>query len=409
MDPLAASVARKRSLLDDDRTLLTAEERRFGPGLYLHFPFCERKCGYCDFYVHLGDTSVRQAFLADLGREIALARDDEEFAGVEFQSFFLGGGTPSLLSSEDLRELVRELRASFRFAPDAEWTIEANPESLSPEKIDACLELGLDRISLGVQSANPRELTLLDRTHDASTVARVVREIRARGGRNVSVDLLYGVSGQSVEDFASTIETVLLLEPEHISAYLLTLEPRALLARRYEREALGPPPDEEIVAQYDLLRNRLAGAGLDQYETSNFARPGRESRHNQNYWVRGDYLGLGPSAHSHRDGHRFSNVSSVRKYGAALADRRLPREAEEWVDGSAALSEWIFLGLRRRVGLPAALLEGGASTGSSERLPRATSALVEAGLLERVGDRIRIANDKQLIQNSILVELLEAL
>ncbi len=388
---------------------LDGERARFGPGIYLHFPYCHSRCGYCDFFTQVGPPTAQTAFLTLLDREIALAADSGAFRGESFRTLFLGGGTPSLLTGARMARLLLRVRERLPLVPDAEVTAECNPESLTPARMAAYREAGVNRISLGIQSFDDEELRLLDRPHSARTARLRMRQLRRAGFDNVSLDLIYGLPGGSAESWRRTLDEALALAPDHVSAYLLTLEPRVPMARRLDR--LGPPlPDgEEARELYEILRERMRQAGLEQYEISNFARPGRESRHNQNYWTRGDYLGLGPSAHSHRRGIRWHNPASMPRWGRAIRQGDLPREDIEAVSGSDVAAEWVFLGLRRCEGILWDIVASAMGPDRLGALVEKVRVLEAEGLLERAGPRLRLRPEAYFISNSVFVELMEAL
>ena len=419
------------------------ERARFGPGIYVHYPFCRSRCGYCDFFVVLADRPARTQFFGSLLGEVDLAAADPLWEAQRFQTIFLGGGTPSLLSVEEIAALLGRLRDRFDIAAGAEITMECNPESLRLEAIRGYRDAGVNRISLGVQSMDPEELALLDRAHGVEEVARRVKELREGGVASFNLDLIYGLPRNSDgrlgsddrlrgstgvgaesgdgrhassdarfrsrdESWRETLERTLALEPPHLSAYLLSLEPHVPLARRMERGELTSPADESAVAQYEELRARAERHGLMQYEISNFARPGQESRHNQNYWLRGDYLGLGPSAHSHREGYRWSNLRSLPAYRERIATGTLPREGEmEQLDARAAAEEWLFLGLRRTEGIAWNVLEeSGLPLGGLED---AATKLAREGWLVWEGGRLRLDPRAYFISNTVFAELAAAL
>lgn len=381
------------------------ERARFGPGLYVHYPFCRSRCGYCDFFVVLADRSARTEFLDSLLGEIDLAAADSTWAGQSFQTIFVGGGTPSLLSVDEMAGLLGRLRDRFDIDASPEITVECNPESLRADMIRGYRDAGVTRVSLGVQSMDPTELTLLDRAHGVAEVEERVTELREGHLESFNLDLIYGLPGSTDESWRKTLDAALELEPPHLSAYLLSLEPHVPLARRLGRGTLSAlPADDGAATQYEELRIKATQAGLIQYEISNFARSGQESRHNQNYWVRGDYLGLGPSAHSHRAGRRWSNVRSLATYRERIATGTLPREGEgETLNAREEAEEWIFLGLRRTEGISWTVLEECGLPLNALR-DRA-AALAKGGWLVLEGGRMRLDPSAYFVSNSVFAEL----
>jgi oxygen-independent coproporphyrinogen-3 oxidase len=371
-----------------------AHWRDLGPGIYVHIPFCRRRCGYCDFASTTGDAAARDAFVTDLLAEIRLVAAGGDFADETFRTIFLGGGTPSLLDGDQMNRILGALCDSFDVAPDAEVTMEANPESLEPERLDAFLRGGGNRVSLGIQSLDDAALRLLDRAHDAALARHRAGELKERRV-SFSVDLIYGLPGLDTTAWGTTLDRAIELGAGHLSAYLLTLEPGTPMHAAVATGELTLPGEEEARAQYELLVDRTSAAGLSCYEISNFARPGAESRHNQNYWVRGEYLGLGPSAHSHRRGWRWANEPDLGAWSGAAGRRIVSRER---VSGREAAAEWIFLGLRRTEGVPWDLLATAAGDGAAA-LERRTGFLAEQGLLERQDGWLRLARAGRFVSD----------
>ena len=396
MDSLTEAAAPSRI---DARALL-------GPGIYVHVPFCRNLCSYCDFYVVIGKPESRAAFVDDVLREATLAVDAGDFTGESFRSLFFGGGTPSQLEGRDMARMIAGLRERLPLAPDAEISLEANPESLDRGKIASYRAAGVTRVSVGIQSMDEAELARMERPHGPAEVRRAIEELRRAGVASVAIDLIYGLPGSDSRSLASTVEAVLALEPDHVSAYLLTLEGKTKLARSLMLSAESLPDDDNVAEQYAWLRERLSASGHLQYEISNFARPGHESRHNQNYWVRGDYLGLGPAAHSHRSSRRWANARSLHRYRQSLAEARLPREEEERIDSRGVLAEWFFLGLRRTMGIERALLTELIPDAIRPRLGARLDRAIAEGWLERTDTHLRFTPRAYFVSNAILTDLL---
>lgn len=395
-----------------------AHWRDLGPGIYLHIPFCRRRCGYCDFASTVGGVAARQTFVDDLLAEIRAAAAEGDFAGETFRTIFFGGGTPSLLEGDQLHRILGALRGSFAVAPDAEVTMEANPESLEPKRLEAFLREGGNRVSLGVQSLDDTALVLLDRAHDAALARRRAGELREHRV-SFSVDLIYGLPGLDRRGWETTLDGALDLGAGHLSAYLLTLEPGVPMHAAVVAGELVLPGEEEARAQYEALVDRTSAAGLRCYEISNFSRPGLESRHNQNYWVRGEYLGLGPSAHSHRRGWRWANDADLGAWSRAVrAGRGASPEgsgapgqrgaSRERVGDREAAAEWVFLGLRRTEGVPWALLAAAAGDGAAA-LDQRAAFLAQQGLLERQDGWLRLARAGRFVSDAIFADLMAAM
>ncbi|MEP0822588.1 MAG: radical SAM family heme chaperone HemW [Ignavibacterium sp.] len=320
--------------------------------LYLHIPFCEHKCIYCDFYsIAPGDSAARdyatliREFLVSLEKEIDLRSADRTLQS-RFETVFFGGGTPSLLSPSDLQEILSLLRSSFTIDPDAEITVETNPGTVDAGKLEAFRAAGINRLSIGIQSFHEDDLRFLTRIHSSQQAKECVRAARDAGFENVSVDLMFSLPGQSRERWMQNLEQAIALGPQHLSCYSLIVEPGTPLQRMVETKQIATLPPEVDADLYATTIEMLMSNGFTQYEVSNFARPGFHSRHNLNYWNRGNYLGFGPSAHSHWNGVRWWNVSNLNSYTQRIAQGQLPVAGEERLSRDQAVEEEIFLGLR---------------------------------------------------------------
>jgi oxygen-independent coproporphyrinogen-3 oxidase len=326
-------------------------------GLYLHVPFCSVRCGYCDFNTYTA-TELGPAAGASLATwadaalaELALARRVLGAQVPLVSTLFVGGGTPSLLAASDLARVLRGVSELFGFEPDAEVTTEANPESTTPAWLAAVREAGVTRLSLGMQSARPHVLSVLDRTHDPARVPLVVDAGRAAGLASISVDLIYGTPGESLADWQASLDAALATGPDHVSAYALIVEPGTRLAAAVARGDVVPPDDDVMAAMYEMADDRFAARGWEWYELSNWAcAPAHRSRHNQMYWGDADWWGVGPGAHSHVRGVRWWNVKHPAAWAARLAGGRSPAAAREVPDHEARRLERVMLGLRTRQG-----------------------------------------------------------
>lgn len=348
------------------------------PGLYVHVPFCRSKCPYCDFYSHT-DRSLITAWLKALEREIGFYRN--QF--LSFDTLYLGGGSPSILSEEQLGRLLEMIFDRFHFEPDSEITFEANPNDLEPAKLKRFREFGVNRISLGVQSFDDRELLFLRRRHTVKQAEQALRWIREAGFTNVGIDLIYGLPGQTREQWLASLTQALAFNPEHLSCYQLTMAKGTLFWGLKEKGSLTPIGEEEEEAFFLATSEFLEDHGYGHYEISNFAR-GKQyfSRHNQKYWNRLPYLGLGPSAHSFQGNRRWWNVRSLNRYYHALEQGRLPVEGREELTVEQIQLEIISLGLRTRSGLDLNRL------GDSLNLEKTLSRLVEAQLVSVTDNRM---------------------
>ena len=328
---------------------------------YVHVPFCRVRCGYCDFNTYapgeLGGAAGAPATYAQaLAREIELAAGVLAPAGTRhLTTVFCGGGTPTLLPAGQLVEILDGLRRHWDFAPDAEVTTEANPDSVTPQSLRQLRAGGFTRVSFGMQSAVPHVLRTLERTHDPANVASAVAAARA-ADLEVSLDLIYGTPGESLGDWRHSLEAALALEPDHLSAYALVVEPGTKLAAAVRRGAVPTPDDDDEADKYELADAVLGAAGYAWYEVSNFARPGRECRHNLAYWRGGHWWGFGPGAHSHVGGVRWWNVKHPGAYADRLAGGTSPAAGREVLTAAQRADEEVLLGIRLHEGMPVARL-----------------------------------------------------
>lgn len=320
--------------------------------VYIHVPFCRRRCVYCDFSIAVRREVPAARFVSALRDEIDLRMR----AGLTFdeplETIYLGGGTPSLLPPARVADIVRLVRdaAGGGIAPDAEITLEANPEDVTPAAAAAWVACGVNRVSLGVQSFRGSVLAWMHRPHGTEAIPRAVQALREAGVRSLSLDLIFGVPEEARDDFAGDLDRAVALEPEHLSVYGLTVEPRTPLGRRVTRRAVTPAPDERQAEEFLLARDWLAAVGYEHYEVSNYARPGARSRHNSAYWALRPYLGLGPSAHSFSEGVRSWNVGAWASYERAVSSGVDPTEGREELTPSQARLERAYLGLRTAEG-----------------------------------------------------------
>lgn len=361
------------------------------PGLYIHVPFCRSKCLYCDFY-SIASRTLIPSWLDAVRREAGLYR--ERFPA--FDSLFLGGGTPSLLDEHQLAALLEGIRSIFSFLPGSEMSMEANPDSLTVEKLKVAGALGINRISLGVQSLDDDDLKYLGRPHNAAQSLEAVDAIRSCGFDNLGIDLIYGLETQSLRGWRKTLDRVLQFRPEHISCYQLTLE-KGTPFWKMKAEGRVHPIGEKMAGAFFIWTSRyLEKHGYIHCEISNFARgPERACRHNLKYWSHAPYLGLGPSAHSFQAGRRWWNVKSVREYCRLLAEGRPPVEDSEVLSSDQLELESLALGLRTKDG---ASLYG---QGGVLRSNRAIEELQKSGLARVRNGRIQPTRKGFLVADSL--------
>ncbi|MFF5991571.1 radical SAM family heme chaperone HemW [Prauserella flavalba] len=332
-------------------------------GVYVHVPFCATRCGYCDFNTYtageLGTAASPASWLEGLRRELDLA------AGMlgtppAADTVFVGGGTPSLLGAEGLAAVLDAVRRSFGLAEGAEVTTESNPESTSPEFFAGLRDAGYTRVSLGMQSAAPHVLRILDRVHTPGRPVAAAREARAAGFEHVNLDLIYGTPGERQEDLRDSLDAVLAAGVDHVSAYALIVEDGTALARRVRKGELPAPDDDVLAARYEQLDAALSSAGLHWYEVSNWAASEQaRCRHNLGYWLGGDWWGAGPGAHSHVGGVRWWNVKHPARYASVLADGEVPVAGHEVLTDADRHLERVMLELRLAEGLPLTALDSG--------------------------------------------------
>ena len=380
--------------------------------IYIHVPFCLRRCGYCDFNTYtatdLGAGASRGHYAQMVIREMALIRQWQCDHGIEepaASTVFFGGGTPTVLAAADLVAMVDAIRGIWGLTPDAEITTEANPDTVDEAYIAELADSGFTRISFGMQSAVPHVLATLDRTHTPSNVAAGVDAATMAGLRS-SVDLIYGAPGESLEDWRTSVEAALDLGVHHISAYALTVEPTTKMGRRIAAGTLPKPDDDDEAAKYELADELFTQAGLDWYEISNCARPGYESRHNPGYWRNVDWAGLGPGAHSHYRCHAVSSngyglrswdIAHPRLWGVAINEHRVPWADSERITAEENLEELIMLGLRMREGL------------DLERIDRVIAVdrltpMIEEGLVTVVDGRRVVPTRRGRLINDTVIE-----
>jgi oxygen-independent coproporphyrinogen-3 oxidase len=354
--------------------------------LYVHIPFCPKICPYCSFYKEASDRNRTRAFLD------AVLLEAEKYADVlQPKTIFFGGGTPSALSTSQLNYLLSGLRERLDFSDVTEWTLEMNPATVSLEKAGALLELGVNRISMGVQSWDEALLKTLGRVHSGDQARRSYEILREAGVANVNLDLMFGVPGQTREVWQQSLETTIALGPDHISAYCLTYEEDTDFFLRVSRGEWAP--NETMDADlFEMTMTTLGNAGFGQYEISNYARPNRECRHNLSYWTGADYIGLGPSAFSTVGERRWKNASDTEAYVRAINEGRDPSDFSEIVGAEVRVFERIAFSLRTRDGVHAA-----------DVLPWKTEVeqLTAGGLLESAGDRFRLTHAGRMVADAV--------
>ena len=371
-------------------------------GLYIHVPFCARRCVYCDFYSNT-DRSQVAPYIEALIREMELRED--YLNGEAIETIYLGGGTPSLLREADLDRLFKAIDRLYGLEYAQEITIEGNPDDLHPDYVAQLKHLPINRISMGIQSFHDNDLRLLNRRHSAQQAIEAVENCVKAGLENISIDLIYGLPGQTPERWAKNLDTAISLQVPHLSAYHLTYEKGTPLDRMREAGQIIPIDEETSLILFGLLIDQLGKAGYEHYEISNFARPNRYSRHNSSYWQGIPYIGLGPSAHSYDKKSRQWNIASIGSYIKAIQEGQLPFEREE-LSVRDQYDDYIITRTRTRWGLnPSEILTLFGQAYHDYFMRQATKAQTK-GLLEIHDGNFRLTKEGIFISDSVMVELL---
>jgi len=365
------------------------------PGLYVHIPFCVRKCSYCDFYSEAGRLHLLDDYLE------ALLREAGQHRGLSFDTLYIGGGTPSLLGAAGLEQMMAGLAGCFGLSNLKEATIEANPDTAGSEFLGAAVASGVSRLSLGVQSLNDDELTKSGRLHNAGQAMAAIDLARECGFEDISADIIVGLPGQTTQSLENTLCSLVHSAVMHISAYCLSVEPGTEFARH-------PPPDlpddDAQAGLFEFAACYLKERGFAHYEISNFARPGRECRHNLNYWRGGEYLGLGPGAASHLDGRRFKNTANLDKY---IEDPLASQCEAEELDAEAKSAEEAMLRLRLlEEGLDITDLTARYGIANTYNLQRRLNRLSDDKMLDRAGTRYRLPPERVMTSNRVFIEII---
>ncbi len=387
--------------------------------LYIHIPFCIKKCIYCDFFSVPYDESAAKKYVEGLCRELFLKKDSVN----TLRTIYIGGGTPSVLPDECFRQLFQCLRNNFHFSPSVEITVEANPGTMNESNINTLLSLGVNRLSIGIQSFDTDELRTLGRIHTLEDSINSIDLIKKAGIKNFSVDLMYGIPGQTNESWHDSISKAVGFSPTHISTYELTLEEKTPLYGLIKSNDKNPPippllkggeggfsdkikmPDEELILEmYNHAIDYLESCGYEHYEISNFALSGFRCIHNLNYWDRGEYIGVGAGAHSFANGVRSKNIEDIDMYIENVKNGIIPKKETSKLTPEEAMKEFIFLGLRKTAGI---------HIKTSEELGLnvldACRELLDEGYLEIEGGYLRLTRKGIVISNTVIVKLFEQL
>ncbi len=373
-------------------------------GIYIHIPFCVKKCNYCDFLSFSSDERTREAYVETLVKEMRL--EAQRYGSYQVQTVFFGGGTPSLLTVEQLEHLMRELRQQFSFCKEAEISMEVNPGTVTPESLAGYYRAGINRLSIGLQSANDEEMRLLGRIHNYPMFLECYEAAVAAGFENINVDVMSALPGQTCASYRETLEKVLSLKPvpKHISAYSLIIEEETPFYDAVKQGRLQLPEEDAEREMYDLTATLLREAGFHRYEISNYAREGYECRHNKSYWTRKNYLGLGLGAASLMDNVRFGNERDMQAYRARI-DAGKAREEETALTVQEQMEETMFLGLRLMEGVSKTEFEKTFGVPMESMYKSVLEKHIQNGLLLG-GERIRLTNRGIDLSNQVMADFL---
>jgi oxygen-independent coproporphyrinogen-3 oxidase len=370
--------------------------------VYVHVPFCVVKCGYCDFNSFTADDeSALDRFLDGLHEELKLVPLPETPVSV-----FFGGGTPTYLDPTRLRRLFAITGRRLNLRGCEEVTMEANPESVTAEKAKLALDAGVNRVSVGAQSFDSRYLTFLDRAHDADQTKAAFTTFRDAGFENISLDLMFAIPGQTIDEWESDLRTAIAMGPDHLSCYNLTYEAGTRLTRDVKQGRVTPNPDDLDLEMFKLTRQLLAEAGYQAYETSNFAGRGGPCAHNDHYWLQGDYVGVGPGASDHRQGVRSTNLKPLDAWAKSLEKGIRPTASAETLGTPQRAAEALWLGLRRTDGICLRSLGERLRIDVADHFAEPMEKLLSEGLVAREGDQLSLTEHGQVFGNTVGEEFL---
>lgn len=371
------------------------------PGIYIHIPFCKTKCTYCDFY-KITDLSKKGALLLALQKEIGLRRN---YLNSELVStIYFGGGTPSTMSANEIGKVLNTIYSNFQIEENCEITLEANPDDLSATYLSEIRKWGVNRLSMGIQSFDDKQLKFINRRHSTSVALEAIKNAQLAGFDNISIDLIYGLPEQNFDSWRAQVHQALELDVQHISAYGLTYEEGTLLWRQMKKGIIKPIDDETMIEMYKYLVDECVKSGFEQYEISNFAKNGLRSKHNSSYWKEQTYLGIGPAAHSYNGNSRQWNIASVSKYCEMLDKNEIFFE-KEILSTQEKYNDFVMVSLRTMEGINLDLLKSKFGSEYFDHCMRSAQAALTNKKLKIENNYLRLTSEGVVVSDSILVEL----
>ena len=371
-------------------------------GIYIHIPYCRKLCSYCDFY-HVMSTGDSGECLEAMAIEMDLRKD--YLHGENISTIYIGGGTPSLLTVRETGELLNSIMRLFHVESDCEITVEMNPDDIEAQYLSEIRQLGINRLSIGIQSWRDADLKLLNRRHDSAKASRALKDAISAGFENVTIDLIYGIPGMTRKEWAENLDYSFSFDIKHLSAYHLTFEKGTMLWKMREKQAINEIDEDESAALFNILIEKAENAGFIHYEISNFGKPGYFSRHNSNYWKQVNYLGIGPSAHSFNGYSRQWNVSSVKEYIKSVNSDRTFYEREE-LDTRSRFNEYIMTSLRTMWGIDLEYVEKAFDKESYDYLVNLSGKFKNYGLMKSEGHFLILTNQGKMISDNIISEFM---
>ena len=378
-------------------------------GIYIHIPFCKQACYYCNFHFSTS-LSLKSEMIESLLSEIEVRSQSQLKnisiidAGEEIKTIYFGGGTPSLLSYEELKMILSLLHSRYSIHPEAEITLEANPDDINEEKLKEWKSAGINRLSIGIQSFIERDLVWMNRAHNSAQALQCIQQARQAGIPNFSIDLIFGTPGLTNEEWIKNVQTVIDLNVPHIACYALTVEPKTALDKMILLKKKENVDNDLQAEQYSILMRMMQDAGYEHYEISNFARPGFRSRHNSSYWEGEKYIGIGPSAHSYDGRNRQWNVANNIVYIKSMRHNDIPLE-EELLSDSQKLNEYVMVSLRTIEGMDLQFIEEKFSGEERERIEAILENKLTKGTIEKRGNKIILTDEGKLLADAISVQL----